>query len=74
MNAELERLRANQSDNARIRELEIIIQQKDVQLNEWKIRFAEMEKAMAIYKQYESKLYECETVNAQLRKKIDELM
>lgn len=33
-----------------------------------------MEKAIGIYKQYETKLYECETVNNQLRKKIDELM
>ncbi|KAL4466734.1 hypothetical protein ABPG74_010331 [Tetrahymena malaccensis] len=81
LNAELERLRNNQSDNVRInqletriRELEIIIQQKDGQLNDWRSRFAEMEKALTIYKQYESKLYECENVNSQLRKKIEELM
>lgn len=89
MCAELERLRSSNNDNtrlnqseslrinqleAKLREYEIIIQQRDVQLNEWKLKFVEMEKALAIYKQFETKLYECETVNVQLKKTIEEYL
>lgn len=58
----------------RIRDLEAQAQSKEKQLNEWRTRVIDMEQQIVKYKQYEAKLMECETVNLQLRKKVEELL